>query len=61
MRKYRATAFNADGLTFTFWFYNENWHSIQAVARQALDEIVRNDPSHSKYGPWDFHHIDIAA
>jgi hypothetical protein len=61
MKKFRATAFNEKGFTFTFFFKNENWVGIEDTARLALDLLVEADPLHQKNGPWNFRNIDVSA
>lgn len=59
--KFRATAYNESGLTFSFTFKNFNWNGVAEAARKALDEAIEADVMHQKYGPWDFRGVDVTA
>lgn len=58
MIKYRATAYNKSGDTFSFTFVNPNWSGIDEVAANALHVIVINNKMHKQYGPWSYKNIE---
>lgn len=61
MRKFKAVARNAKGMTFQFEFFARNRLAVEAVAKYNLDKVVANDEMHRKYGPWEVISIDVTG
>lgn len=59
--RFKATAYNENGDTFSFTFQNFNWNGIDEAARKALAAAVAADSTHQKYGPWNYRGIDVTA
>lgn len=61
MSKFRATAKNAEGSRFTFFFHNDGWYHMDEVAADALATVVASDPLHQANGPWEVYQVEVAA
>jgi hypothetical protein len=59
--KFRATALNKEGFTFSFIFCNPNWNGAREIAERELEKLVNNDKLHTSNGPWIVKSFDVTA